>query len=173
MTTVAFLFIYLALFLGAFATYRMLILAEYQINYFRFGCCLVEAFLLAKVIALARALRLGEGFRNHALTIPIVYRTLWFSVFALAFFVVEHLVVGWWHGKPPNVVLEELIGKTVWEIMAQVMVLFLALVPVLAVWEIGRRLGEDKLFDMFFKANPAAKHDVPVKSTTEQADSLR
>ena len=148
--TFLFLFVYLALLLGAFTTYRRLILAKYDIPYFRYGYSLVEALVLAKVVVLGRYLRLGDRFRDYPLIVPTLYKTLWFSVIVLAFSALEHLIVGWWHGESSAFVLDEIMAQTIWELLANVLVLFIALVPLFAVWETGRLLGEGKLFELFF-----------------------
>ena len=49
-----FVFVYLAVFLGAFSTYRRLLLAQYQISYFHYGYTVIEALVLAKVIVRSR-----------------------------------------------------------------------------------------------------------------------
>ncbi len=148
--TMLFLFVYLALLLGAFTTYRRLILAKYEIAYFHYGYSLVEALVLAKVIVVGRYLRLGKRFDHYPLIIPTIYKTFWFSLLVLAFSVLEQLIVGWLCGKTSAVVFEEILGQTSWEILANVLVLFVTLIPLIAVWETGRLLGEGKLFEMFF-----------------------
>jgi len=63
-------FVYLACYFGLFAWYRRLILAEYQISYLNCGVSLVEALVLAKVIMLRDALRLGRGLVDTPLFFP-------------------------------------------------------------------------------------------------------
>ena len=145
------LWVYLALLLGSITTYRRLVMAEYQISYFRYGYSLVEALVLAKVIVLGRFLGLGERFRDRPLIVPTLYKTLVFSLLAFAFSILEHLILGLWHGKDPTKVLEEVMNQGVWESLAHAVVLFIALGPLFAVWETARVLGEGKLFDLFFK----------------------
>ena len=152
------LFIYLSLLLSAFTTYRRLILAQYDVSYvFHYGANLIEALLLAKVITLGQFLRLGERFRDHALIIPTVYKTVCFSIFAVAFFIVEEITVGWLRGRPISALFEELLAQTIWGILAKVLVLFMALAPLFAIWETGHVVGERKLFEWFFKPNAAAE----------------
>lgn len=151
-----FLSIYLAILLGAFTTYRRLILAKYEIAYFQYGYSVIEALVLAKVIVVGRYLRLGERFDRYPLIIPTIYKALWFSLLMLAFSVLEHLILGWWHGKTSTLVFKEIFAQTIWEILANVLVLFIALVPLFAVWETGRLLGEGKLFELFFRRRTEA-----------------
>lgn len=150
------IFVYLALFLGAFATYRRLLLEEYQISYFHYGCSVVEALVLAKVIVFGSMLRLGERFDDRPLIIPTLYKSLGFSLLILAFSILERFLVGWWHGEVNEVILEKFLDEGIWEILAQSFVKFLALLPLFAVWEIGRVLGEGKLSELFFTKGASA-----------------
>jgi hypothetical protein len=161
--TIAFLFVYLAFLLTAFATYRSLVLAEYENIYVKYGAPIIESLLLAKIISIGRFLRLGEGrFRNHALVVISVYKAVVFSIFSVAFFLLEHLVTGWLRGKSSTLIFQEILSQTIWEIVAKVVVLFVAFIPLFAIWEMGSALGESNLFDLFFKRNtvePRRKSD--------------
>jgi hypothetical protein len=148
--TMLFLFVYLSLLFGAFTMYRRLVLAEYGIGYLQYGYNFIEAIVLSKVIVFGRFLRLGERFSNRPLIVPTLYKTLWFSGLILAFSILEHLVIGGLHGKATGVIFSELLDQGVWEILARTLVKVLALLPLFAVWEIGRVLGEGKLFHLFF-----------------------
>jgi hypothetical protein len=165
--TILLVWVSLALLLGSFATYRRLLLAEYQIAFFRYGYSAIEAFVLAKVIVLGRLLGLGERFRGRPLIVPTLYKTVSFSVLVLAFSILEHLIVGLLHGDGPTKVLEDVMNKGIWEILAQVMVLFIALLPLFAVWETDRVLGEGKLFDLFFKQRASLTPNPSAESATE------
>lgn len=150
MKTMLCLFVYLTLLLGAFTMYRRLVLAEYSIGYLQYGYNFIEALVLSKVIVFGRLMRLGERFSNRPLIIPTLYKTLWFSLLLLVFSIVEHLIIGWLHGKASGVILNEIFDQGIWEILARTLVKVLALLPLFAVWEISRVLGEGKLFELFF-----------------------
>jgi hypothetical protein len=165
--TMLFVWVFLALLFASFTTYRRLLLAEYQLSFFRHGYSVVEAFVLAKVIVFGRFLGIGERFRGRPLIIPALYNTLWFGVLLLAFSILEHLIVGLLHGEGPTKVLEDVMNKGIWEILARVMVLFIALVPLFAVWETDRVLGEGKLFDLFFKQRGSLTPSLSAGSGTE------
>jgi len=68
-------FAFLAFFLVAFAWYRRLLLASYSIQYFGYWAPLIEAAVLAKIIMIGDALRMGREFRNKPLIVPTIYRT--------------------------------------------------------------------------------------------------
>lgn len=144
------IFVYLAVFLGAFTTYRRLLLAEYRIPFVQYGYSVLEALVLAKVIVLGRLLRLGERFHDRPLIIPTLYRSLWFGALILAFSVIEHVLVGWLHGEAIGVVVRKALDVGVWEILSRSFVKLLAVLPLIAVGEVDRVLGEGTLFEMFF-----------------------
>lgn len=142
--------VYLALVFSAFATYRRVLLAEYRISFSQYGYSIIEALVLAKVIAFGRLMRLGERFSDRPLIIPTLYKTFWFSLLVLAFSILEHLVSGWTNGKATDVIFNEIRDQGVWEILSRTIVKCCALLPLFAIWEIGRVLGEGKLFELFF-----------------------
>lgn len=158
MKTMFVVFIYLAALLGAFTLYRRLVLDVYQISYFHYGYNFIEALVLSKVIVFGSAFGLGERFRHRPLIYVTLYKTFCFSLFVLAFSILEHLIGGWIHGKSSLEVWNAILAQGMWEILAHVQVLVLAFLPLFAIWEMGRVLGEGKLFEMFF--GPSGKNTV-------------
>lgn len=149
---------FLFLFFGAFATYRRLILSEYDIDYFRYGYALVEALVLGKVILLGDLFGLGDRFHGKPLIVPTLYRTFAFSVLVLVFAVLEHFARGFFHGENIAAIVGEIAAKPGADIAARVVVMFIAFVPMFAIWEIDNLLGEGKLFELFFeRGGPAGK----------------
>lgn len=145
------LFAYFALFLGGFATYRRLILAEHGIGYFQYGYSLVEALVLAKIIMLGDLLRLGRRLNDRPLAFSTFYKTVLFSLLVLVFTIGEHVLLGLLKGKGPAEAFQEMLSKGRNEIIAQTVVMFAAFVPLFVVREIGRVMGEGKLFELFFR----------------------
>lgn len=165
--TMAALFAYLAVFLGAFTTYKRLLLAEYGVPFFEYGCALVEALLLSKVIVLGRALRLGERFSQSPLYMPTLYKTLCFTLLVLAMTIGEHFVVGRWHGESGAELVDSLAKSGVWEIPARMLTWFIAFIPLFAFFEVDRSLGEGKLVKLFFAGNrdrAAAEPVIPIRA---------
>ncbi|HEY5724723.1 MAG TPA: hypothetical protein VIX40_02085 [Methylomirabilota bacterium] len=150
-------FAYLAFFLVAFMWYRRLILAAYQIPYTDYWVPLIEAAVLAKVIMIGDALRLGRGLENKPLVLPVAYRTAVFSVLVAVFHLLEATVRGLFHGKGPIGGLEEIASKGRYELLAFVTVLLVAFIPFFALKELDRVMGERKLWILFWTgAAPAA-----------------
>jgi hypothetical protein len=144
-------FRYLATFFTVFRLYTRLVLEEYQINYFHYGLTLLKSLALAKIILTGEALRLGETSRPRPLIVLTVYYAVVFSAFALAFEILEHLILGWFRGKGPASVLAEILDKGRPHLLAMTLVVFVAFLPFFAFRETARALGEGKLHDLFFR----------------------
>jgi hypothetical protein len=146
---------YLVFFFGAFAWYRRLILAQYQIVYLHYGVALLEAMVLAKVIIMGDALGLGRRLGDKPLIVPTLYKALAFSLFAGAFTVLEHTVSGLLHGQGLEGGAIALIDKGKYELLASCLVTFFTFIPFFAFKELGSTLGESKLRDLFFRRRTA------------------
>src|SRR5450755_1460457 len=72
--------IYLAMVFAAFSNYRRLVLSEYEIAYLNYGYSLIEAMILAKVILIGEALKLGERRADEPLIIPTLYKAFMFGL---------------------------------------------------------------------------------------------
>lgn len=143
------IFLYLALFFCAFTTYRMLVMKEMGLNYFHYGFALIKALVLAKVILLGKYVRLVKVFDNRPLIIPTFYKVILFSLFALAFEILEHAIGGVLHGKGMTEGFQEIISTGRDELLSRTLVVLSAFVPFFAFGEVGRVLGEGKLGELF------------------------
>ena len=141
--------LYLALFFCAFTTYRMLVMKEMGLSYFHYGFALIKALVLAKVILLGKYVRLVKVFDNRPLIIPTFYKVILFSLFALAFEILEHAIGGVLHGKGITEGFQEIISTGRDELLSRTLVVLSAFVPFFAFGEVGRVLGEGKLGELF------------------------
>jgi hypothetical protein len=144
------IFLYLGLLIGAFNTYRWLLLAEYHVGYFVYGYTLIEALVLAKIILIGEALGIGERFSDRPLIFPTLYKTMLFALCGLALGIVEHLVTGFLHGKDLAGIFQEIINER-YELLSRMLIMFVALIPFFAFRETMRTMPEVKLFDRFFR----------------------
>jgi hypothetical protein len=151
------IFLYLAVFFLVLRLYTKLVLQEYRLNYVAEGLTLLKALALAKIILTGEALRLGERLRDRPLIVPTVYKTLLFSTFALIFEILEHLILGWVHGKGPGEVVTELLEHGWAHVFAHTLVVFVAFLPFFAFRETERALGEGTVRDLFLKPRATAK----------------
>jgi hypothetical protein len=146
--------IYLTLVFAAFTQYRRFLLAHYDIVYTNYWVAVIEALILAKVIMIGAVARLGRGLEDKPLIYPAVYKAVVFSLFVIAFTVVEHAIKGFWNGKGLTGGVVDLYRERFHELLAGTVVIFVALVPFFGVKELGRVLGEEKIRALFFRTRP-------------------
>ena len=143
--------VYLTLVFAAFTVYRRILLAEQGVSYENYGFAVIEALVLGKVIMLGDLARLGRGLEAKPLIVPTLYKTLVFSVLVAAFKVIEHGIKGLWQGVGFAGGLMELSDKWSDELLANGLVLLVALIPFFAIKELIRVLGKDKVSSLFFR----------------------
>lgn len=147
---------YLTCVFGAFTWYRRLLLASYDIVYTHYLVAFIEALVLGKVIMIGELLRLGKGLENRPLILPTLYRAVVFSLFVALFKFVEHGLRGVFKGvgffKGMGSVFEDGLAL----LLANSLVVFVAMVPFFAFREISRVMGGATIARLFFKWRPAA-----------------
>jgi hypothetical protein len=153
------IFLYLALFFCSFTTYRGLVLDEFGISAFNYGFALVKALVLAKVILLGQHVRFARIFDDRPLIFSALYKVVVFSLFTLAFEVLEHIVGGFYHGKDLAVVFQEIISTGRYELLARGLMILFAFIPFFAFTELGRVLGDGRLGALFLRTRDRAKTD--------------
>lgn len=154
MVEYSFDFLYLAFFLVAFAWYRRLVLAEYDIVYLGYWVPLVEAAVLAKVIMIGDLVPLGRGLQRQPLIIPTFFRSVLFSVYVALFTLAEHTLSGLLHGKGWAAGVDEMASKGRYELLAQCVIIFGAFVPFFAFKELEKVLGRERLRGLFWGTTP-------------------
>jgi hypothetical protein len=148
----AFNVVYLMLVFAAFTQYRRFLLAEYSITYTNYWVGLIGALILGKVIMIGSAFRLGRWFEDKPLIVPTIYKAVIFSVFVLVFRVVEYAIKGLLHGDGLAAALVEFFAqKGIDEVLANLLVVLVALIPFFAVKELGRVLGRERVAALFFR----------------------
>jgi len=153
----ALIVIYLTLVFAAFIQYRRLILAAHDITYTNYGIAVIEALILGKLIMVGALFRLGRGLEEKPLIVPTVYKTVLFSLLVAVFAVVEHAIKGLWMGKGLAAGVMNFLDKGFHELLAGSLVIFVALLPFFAIRELGRVIGTDKMWALFFRGRTGQK----------------
>ena len=143
--------IYLTLVFAAFTVYRRLLLAAHDISYANYGVSLIEALILGKVIMIGDVLRLGRGLETKPLIYATLYKTTVFCVLVAVFKIVEHGIKGLWKGEGFVKGAAEMVTNGFQELLANTLVVFVALLPFFAFRELGRMLGRKTIWDLFFR----------------------
>lgn len=150
-------FVYLAFFFAVFTWYRRLILAEYQITYLHYGIVMIEALVLAKVVLVGDVLGLGRRLESKPLIVPALYKAFVFSLFVIAFKLLESAIAGLLHDKGVAGGIQELLSKGKNELLAELLVIFTLFIPFFAFKELERILGEKRMLDLFFRKRTTAE----------------
>jgi hypothetical protein len=144
---------YLAWFFSVFAWYRRLVLAEYDISYLNYGVALIEALILAKVILLGDALRIGKRMEGKPLIYAALYKTLIFALWVAAFKIVERTLAGLFHGKGLAAGIIEIRDAGMDAMLAESLVVLCAFVPFFAFRELAQVLGAGRMRELFFHSS--------------------
>jgi hypothetical protein len=144
-------FCYLTLVFAAFTQYRRFVLAAHDITYTNYGIAVIEALILAKVVLIGDALRLGRNLDQRPLIYSTLFRTVVFTLFVALFSIIEHAIKGLWHGKGVAGGIDDFFGKGPHELLANSLVVFVSFIPFFAFKELGRVLGVEKIRALFFR----------------------
>ena len=144
-------FFYLTLMFAAFTQYRRLVLAAHDIIYTDYGIAVIQAAVLAKVIMIGGVFRLGRGLEKKPLLFSALYKTVVFILFIAVFKIIEHMIKGLWKGEGVTQGLADFLGRGSYELLANLLVMFVAFIPFFSFKELGRVLGEDRVWKLFFR----------------------
>ena len=143
---------YLFVSLGSFILYRRLVLAEAGLPYLNYGIAMVEAMIIAKVILIGRALNVGTRFESRPLAVSVAYKSVMFGLVVLAFGILERLITGLLQHKSLADIARNLGNVGIYELLARMLMMTIAFVPMFAFWELGRVIGPVKLRGLFLGA---------------------
>jgi len=154
---------YLIVFFSAFSTYQALILHEFNISELTltYGVAAVKGLVLAKIILIGDYAHLGTRYDDRPLIFSTLYKALAFGLLVGVFTFLEEVVKGLFHKETVSATLQTLLtSPRREEVLSRTVVMFCALIPFFAVHEIGRVLGESKLFELFFQRHRVIESDL-------------
>jgi hypothetical protein len=152
----AWVFLYLALFLCALATYSTLLLEEFHVSYFAYGAALLNALIMSKIIMIGEYARIGRRIEGKPLIVTAAVKALLFSVLMAVFHVLEEVIKSVVHGHTVASAFRELVNGRLTEVLARNLVFFCALLPFFVSRELRRILGEDRFWALFFRRGASA-----------------
>jgi len=149
-------FLFLGLMFSAFTTYRRLILGEVGVSYGHYGTGLIEAAVIAKVLLIGEAMKLGHWMEERALVLSVLVKSVLFGMLVAVFNIVERICEGLFHHESWHTILSHPFkAQNMNELLARTVVLIVTFIPFFALWEISRVLGPGKLTQMFLHRRPA------------------
>jgi hypothetical protein len=143
--------VYLAIFFSIFALSRRLILAHHNIVLDDYFIGLIKALVLAKVVMIGNLLRIDRGFESKPLIVPSIYKSFLFTIWIAIFDLVEAYIRGLIEFHSFSQAYTEGVThhfSLMW--LGGALMVFMAFIPYFAFREMGRVIGRDKVYDLFF-----------------------
>ncbi len=145
------MFLYLWLVFGLLAIHQSIILSQYQIDYQSHGLAVINALVFAKIMLIAEDLRLGDRFNDKPLIYPVLYKSLLFAIALICFHIVEHVLIGMWHGQKVAESLSEIGANKLRGMVSISVIATVALIPYFALRQLSRVIGKDNFWSLFFR----------------------
>ena len=146
-------FLFMDLFFCSLTTYRRLLLSEYFIDYLPYGYAFIESMIMAKIVLIGRHLKWSNKFAEKPLIIPVIYKTIIFTILAMLFTILEHFATGFLHGLDYETIYQKFMHYGIDQILAQILITAFVFSLFFAFTEIDRVLGEGQLIHLFFKSS--------------------
>jgi hypothetical protein len=144
------MFLYLWLVFGLLALHESIILSQNKIDYQSHGLAVVNALIFAKVMLVAEDLRLGNRSNDMPLIYPILFKSFLFAVALISFHIIEHVLVGMWHGRTAAEIFSEIGANNLIGMVSISVIATFAMIPYFVLREINRVIGEDRFWSLFF-----------------------
>ena len=146
------IFLYLAFFFCALATYRMLLLREFDVKSLTFAFALINALVVAKVIMIGDYAKVGRRHESKPLLVSAIWKAFVFGLLVLAFHIVEELIKHLVHGENfsgafNRIHIDEMLGRS--------LIIFCTFITLFGFREFRRVLGEEKFYAMVFGSKEA------------------
>ena len=148
--------VYLAFFLCALATYRMLLLRELHIESLTYAFALINALVIAKVIMIGELAKVGRRHESKPLFVSAIWKAFVFTLLVLAFHFVEEIIKQLLHGGDIVGAFRDLRGE---ELLGRSLVVFCCFIPLFGFREFRRVLGEEKFQSILLGSGKADKSD--------------
>jgi hypothetical protein len=154
---------YLYVCFGALQLYKAALLQDAGVHYAAWGVAVVKALIVGKFLLIGDAVQ--NRMRRHPQGLPgrIGKRVFWLLVILVLLTIAEELVVGWIHGQSVVEMQAEFHSRSMPELLAEMLLMLLILVPLVAAAEVSQALGPGVLRRQFLRAadsgRQAADHD--------------
>lgn len=145
------MFVYLWVVFGLFVLNETVILGERHLNFAAQGFALINAAVMAKIMLIAEALKLGRRFEHLPLIYPVVHKSALFAAVFIVFHALERILVGVLGGRSVADSMPHIGGGTWSGVLTVWAIMTISLLPFFALREIGRIIGEGRLWDLMFR----------------------
>jgi hypothetical protein len=143
--------LFLTVLFSMFNIYNRILLNDYTNKHMVWGYALIEALILAKIILIGDAMKLGKKYAERPIIIPIIHKTILFTILVLIFSILEHLITGLIYGRTIEATCHEIITRNLHIAIAKSVVMCFVFFFFFALLETSRALGNNILFNLCFK----------------------
>jgi len=154
---------YLYICFGALQLYKAALLQDAGVHYLPLGVAVVKALIVGKFLLIGDAIRARLQLRPGRLPGRIAMRVFWLLLIVILLTIAEELIVGWIHGRSIAEMQSEFHARSMPELLAEVLLIGLILVPLVAAAEVSQALGPGVLRRQFLRAadsgRQAADHE--------------
>jgi hypothetical protein len=155
---------YLFVCFGVLQMYKTAVLQDAGVHYLPLGVAAVKALIIGKFLLIGDAVRARLQRRPGPLLGRVARRVVWLLVILALLTIAEELVVGWIHGLSIADVQTELRAKSMLERVAEVLLMGLILIPLVAAAELSHALGPGVLKGLFLRPQSGARHGADTDS---------
>jgi hypothetical protein len=152
--------LYLAFFFCALVTYTMLVSKHDIDSSLNYTFAIINALVIAKVILIGEMMHLGKRAEARPLYQSVLFKSVLFGLFVLAFHFLEEFIKRLIHGEPFGTVWHNIDSD---QLIARSVVVFCAFLPLFAFRELHRVLGPGKLHTLFFTPGAAVDPDLTAR----------
>ena len=147
-----FIFAYLWLLLSVYTLHNTLVLTDWSLVA-HFGAATLKALVFAKFILIGEHLKLGSRAEYLPLIWPILIKSALFSLVLIGFNLAEEALLHWL--RPHEAAGGDGMDLgSLPAVLSLTVMIFIALIPFFGIRELGRVIGEDGIFDLFFRKRP-------------------
>jgi hypothetical protein len=147
--------LYIYVCLGALLLYTASIAGASSIAFAHLGYAAVKALVLAKFVLLGHWLHFGERGGKRLVIYSVLYQALAIWALLILLSLLEQFVEGVIHGHSVAAGIAEIQLNSFSRDLAQSLILFLVLLPYVALRQLSAILGPDRLKQIFFSARSA------------------
>ena len=143
---------YLYICFGAVLFYKSAILHAYGVDYEPYGLALVKSLILAKFIMIGDVFHMHKAYKRKPLVYSLILKSFIYLVFLVLLSAIEEAFVGVVHGRSVVAAVSEIGGGTWPQLLATCVLLWLIIVPFVAIRQINEVIGDGQLQRIFFVA---------------------
>lgn len=143
---------YLYICFAALQLYKTALLQDVGVHYVPLGVAVVKALIVGKFLLIGDAIQARLQRHPRPLLGRIARRLFWLLLALILLTIAEELIVGWIHGHAIAEMQAQFRARSILEGLAEVFLMGLIVLPLVAVAEVSRALGPGVLQSQFFRS---------------------